>query len=238
MQNRIRSSLGLGCAVYLLSSCMLMLLPLEGCQNLFLAAGYSLQSSVKCDGFWCCGVSCFCFVIGIGFSTFGIICDLQISDLTSAWNPIFLAFLYDKPCPFAVFTFVFQSYLQFHCFYFFFFLGLILFLSFLCIIMFSLKPPLLSATAVTPPVWLSLQLPHVYVGSTFSPLSPGQEVCVLPAPRQAHGGTQEVPVPPHVWCVCWTVIAYCCASRKVSYAGVKSYLDWKFGWKPKLVFWK
>lgn len=120
MQNRIRSSLGLGCAVYLLSSCMLMLLPLEGCQNLFLAAGYSLQSSVKCDGFWCCGVSCFCFVIGIGFSTFGIICDLQISDLTSAWNPIFLAFLYDKPCPFAVFTYVFQSYLQFHCFYFFF----------------------------------------------------------------------------------------------------------------------
>lgn len=137
MQNRIRSSLGLGCAVYLLSSCMLMLLPLEGCQNLFLAAGYSLQSSVKCDGFWCCGVSCFCFVIGIGFSTFGIICDLQISDLTSAWNPIFLAFLYDKPCPFAVFTYVFQSYLQFHCFYFLFSLVLFSF-SLFCALSCSL----------------------------------------------------------------------------------------------------
>lgn len=205
MQNRIRSSLGLGCAVYLLSSCMLMLLPLEGCQNLFLAAGYS---AVFSEVWWLLVLWGFLFLFCYWDWVFHFWYHLWPPDkwLDQCLKSHFSCFFVWQALPIRSFHLCFSVLLTISLLLFFFFLGLILFLSFLCIIMFSLKPPFLSATAVTPPVWLSLQLPHVYVGSTFSPLSPGQEVCVLPAPRQAHGGTQEVPVPPHVWCVCWTVI--------------------------------
>lgn len=132
-------------------------------------------------------------------------------------------FLHDKSCLFIVFTYIFQTFfrLLISCLHFFFSRSYSLPLSpVLWIFLFPLKTPFLSATAVSPPVWLCLEFPHVYVLKhlfplTFCPVS--GDVRFFPCTGRHSTG--------HRRCLCLLIdgsytdlpFVYCCASRGVCY---------------------
>lgn len=120
---------------------------------------------------------------------------------------------------------------SFHCFSFS-FTGLILLLWIqfhefscsLCSLHFSqlLRSLLLSGSALISSTftWVNTFLPSHFVLV---------EVFALPAHWQARHRTQEVPMPPNAWFVCWTAICLPLRFQKSAITGMNSYLGWKFG---------